>query len=46
VLQKVTTYAAGLAARSAAPVPARALIAYLVRPDAQPRLAAGLDYQE
>ena len=46
-LQKVTTYAAGLAARSAAPGPARALIAYLARPALKPKLAAaGLDYRE
>jgi molybdate transport system substrate-binding protein len=46
-LQKVTTYAVGLAARSVAPEPARALIAYLARPALKPRLAAaGLDYRE
>jgi ABC-type molybdate transport system substrate-binding protein len=46
-LQKVTTYAVGLAARSVALEPARALIAYLARPALKPRLAAaGLDYRE
>ena len=46
-LQKVTTYAAGLATRSAAPGPARALIAYLARPALKAKLAAaGLDYRE
>jgi molybdate transport system substrate-binding protein len=45
-LQKVTTYAAGLAARSAAPEPARSLIAYLARAELQAKLAvAGLDYR-
>jgi molybdate transport system substrate-binding protein len=46
-LQKVTTYAAGLATRSAAPGPARDLIAYLARPALKAKLAAaGLDYRE
>jgi molybdate transport system substrate-binding protein len=46
-LQKVTTYAAGLAARSAAPEPARSLIAYLARTEPQAKLAAaGLDYRQ
>jgi molybdate transport system substrate-binding protein len=45
-LQKVTTYAAGLSATSAAREPARALIAYLARPALRPKLAAaGLDYR-
>jgi molybdate transport system substrate-binding protein len=46
-LQKVTTYAAGLATRSKAPGPARDLIAYLARPALKAKLAAaGLDYRE
>ncbi len=46
-LQKVTTYAAGLAATSATPDAARTFIAYLARPDLRPRFAAaGLDYKE
>jgi molybdate transport system substrate-binding protein len=47
MLQKTTTYAAGLAARSTAPDQAHGLIAYLARPAFRPRLAvAGLDYRE
>lgn len=46
-LQKVTTYSAGLGARSAAPDAARALIAFLARPAFKAKFsAAGLDYRE
>ena len=46
-LQKITTYSAGLAARRAAPDPARAFIAHLARPAFKPKFAAaGLDYKE
>ncbi len=46
-LQKVTTYSAGLVAKSAMPDPARTFIAYLARPALKPKFAAaGLDYQE
>lgn len=46
-LQKITTYSAGLAARSAAPDAARALLAFLARPAFKPKFAAaGLDYRE
>src|SRR3989475_8944626 len=47
VLQKITTYSAGLAARSVVPGAARAFIAFLARPDFKSRFAeAGLDYRE
>ncbi len=46
-LQKITTYSAGLAARSAVPDAARAFIAFMARPDFKSRFAeAGLDYRE
>jgi len=46
-LQKITTYSAGLAARSAVPEAARAFIAFLARPAFKSRFAAaGLDYRE
>src|SRR5437879_2236261 len=46
-LQKITTYSAGLAARSAVLEPARAFIAFLARPAFKSRFtAAGLDYRE
>lgn len=46
-LQKVTTYSAGLAARSAAPDAARAWLAFLARPAFKAKFAAaGLDYKE
>ena len=46
-LQKITTYSAGLAAKSAVPDPARTFIAYLARPAFRPKFAAaGLDYKE
>ena len=46
-LQKITTYSAGLAARSATPEAARAFIAFLARPAFKSRFAqAGLDYRE
>src|SRR5947199_3758941 len=46
-LQKITTYSAGLAARSAVPEAAQALIAFMARPDFRSRFAeAGLDYRE
>ncbi len=46
-LQKVTTYSAGLAARSAAPEAARGFLAFLARPAFKPKFAAaGLDYRE
>ena len=46
-LQKVTTYSAGLAARSTAPDAGRAFLAFLVRPAFKAKFAAaGLDYRE
>src|SRR5262245_35838119 len=46
-VQKVTTYAAGLAAKSSQPDTARTFMAYLARPEFRPRYAAaGLDYKE
>jgi len=46
-LQKITTYSAGLAARSPVPEAARAFIAFLARPAFKSRFAAaGLDYRE
>jgi molybdate transport system substrate-binding protein len=46
-LQKVTTYAAGVAAKSAAPELARGFIAFLSRPTFKARLVeAGLDYRD
>jgi molybdate transport system substrate-binding protein len=46
-VQKVTTYSAGLAAKSANTDVARTFIAYLARPEFRPRFAtAGLDYKE
>lgn len=46
-LQKITTYSAGLAARSAVPEAARAFIAFVTRPSFTSRFAeAGLDYRE
>jgi molybdate transport system substrate-binding protein len=46
-LQKVTVYSAGLAARSTAPEPARAFIAFMARPAFKTKFAdAGLDYRE
>jgi molybdate transport system substrate-binding protein len=46
-LQKVTTYSAGLAAKSAMSDVARTFIAYLARPVLRPKFeAAGLDYRE
>jgi molybdate transport system substrate-binding protein len=46
-LQKVTTYAAGVAAKSASPELARGFIAFLSRPAFKARLAeAGLDYRD
>jgi len=46
-LQKITTYSAGLAARSAVPEAARAFIAFVARPAFKARFAgAGLDYRE
>lgn len=46
-LQKVTVYAAGVAAGRAAPEAARAFIAYLARPAFKARYAAlGLDYRD
>jgi molybdate transport system substrate-binding protein len=46
-LQKVTIYAAGVAAKSAAPDLARGFIAFLTRPAIKARFAeAGLDYKE
>lgn len=46
-LQKVTTYSAAVAARSAAPKAARAFIAFVARPAFKGRFAeAGLDYRE
>jgi molybdate transport system substrate-binding protein len=45
-LQKVTVYAAGVAARSASPENARAFIAFLARPAFKAKFAeAGLDYK-
>jgi molybdate transport system substrate-binding protein len=46
-LQKITTYSAALAARSASPDAARALLAFLARPAFKAKFAAaGLDYRE
>ena len=46
-LQKYTTYAAGVAAKSASPELARFFVFYLVRPEFRPRFAmGGLDYRE
>jgi molybdate transport system substrate-binding protein len=46
-LQKITTYSAGLLARSATPEAARAFIAFLARPAFKARFTeAGLDYRE
>jgi len=46
-VQKVTTYSAGLAAKSGQPDTARTFMAYLARPDFRPRFAAaGLDHKE
>ena len=46
-LQKVTTYSAGLAARSAAPDAGRAFLVFLARPAFKAKFAAaGLDYKE
>ncbi len=46
-LQKITTYSAGLTARSAAPEAARAFIAFVARPAFKAKFAeAGLDYRE
>jgi molybdate transport system substrate-binding protein len=46
-LQKVTVYAAGVAAKSAAPELARGFIAFLTRPAFRTKFAeAGLDYQD
>src|SRR5207247_5074245 len=46
-LQKVTTYSAGLAAKSAVPDAARTFVAYLARPAFKAKFAAaGLDYKE
>ena len=46
-LQKVTTYSAGLAVRSAAPEAARAWLSFLARPAFKAKFAAaGLDYKE
>ena len=46
-LQKITTYSAGLAAKSAMPDAARTFIAYLARPAFRAKFAAaGLDYTE
>jgi molybdate transport system substrate-binding protein len=46
-LQKVTTYSAGVAAKSTAPELARGFIAFLTRPAFKPKFAAaGLDYTE
>ena len=46
-LQKITTYSAGLVARSATPEAARAFIAFLARPAFKAKFAeAGLDYRE
>jgi molybdate transport system substrate-binding protein len=46
-VQKVTIYAAGLAAKAAAPEAARAFIAYLTSPPIKAKFAAaGLDYRE
>jgi len=44
-LQKVTTYSAALATRSASPATARAFMAFLARPAFKAKFAeAGLDY--
>ena len=46
-LQKVTTYSAGLAARSAAPEASRAWLSFLASPAFKAKFAAaGLDYKE
>jgi molybdate transport system substrate-binding protein len=46
-LQKVTIYAAGIAAKSTAPELGRGFIAFLMRPALRPKFAeAGLDYKE
>jgi molybdate transport system substrate-binding protein len=46
-VQKVTTYAAGIASKAAAPAIARAFVAYLTAPSTKPKFAAaGLDYRE
>jgi molybdate transport system substrate-binding protein len=46
-LQKVTVYAAGVAAKSTAPERARQFIAFLARPAFRAKFAAaGLDYTE
>ena len=46
-LQKVTTYSAGVAAKTAAPELARGFIAFLTRPAFKAKFAAaGLDYKE
>ncbi len=45
-VNKVTTYSGGLVASSATPDAARALLAYLARPEFRPKFAAaGLDYK-
>lgn len=46
-VQKVTTYSAGIARKSASPEAARAFVAFLTAPAAKAKLAAaGLDYRE
>jgi carbon-monoxide dehydrogenase large subunit len=46
-LQKVTTYSAGLAARSSDPAAARAFLAFLARPAFRAKFAAaGMDYRD
>jgi molybdate transport system substrate-binding protein len=46
-LQKITTYSAGLATRSAQPDVARAFLAFLARPAFRTKFAAaGMDYRE
>ncbi|MGH7309177.1 MAG: substrate-binding domain-containing protein, partial [Candidatus Rokuibacteriota bacterium] len=46
-LQKITTYSAGLAARSVQPAVARAFLAFLARPAFRAKFAAaGMDYRE
>ena len=46
-LQKITTYSAGLATRSAVADAARAFVAFLSQPSFKTRFAeAGLDYRE
>jgi hypothetical protein len=45
-LQKITTYAAGLAARSEQDAAARAFLAFLARPAFRQKFAAaGMDYR-